>query len=278
MKPLQPLEATKDDHAEEKESPEFLLSFNKVKKQPRAKNKRSQEAAEENSERWLVSYADFITLLFAFFVTMYSISTVDQQKLSTAAHSLQRALGSQSSGQMTVMLPDQSSFQTPTLSNPEIISENPERAFFEKLAEELQKEVRKVSDSGNQIQYLIHEGELIVRIPECLFFHSGDSSIRPEVIPILNALAKTLAKVQNPISIEGHTDNVPINTPRFGSNWELSTSRATQIIRYFLTNFKFDPDRLSAAGFAEFRPVAPNTTAEGRLKNRRVDLVILGGK
>jgi len=119
---------------------------------------------------------------------------------------------------------------------------------------------------------------LVIRVPERLFFDSGDASVHPEVIPILNVLAQSLEKIPNSIRVEGHTDNVPINTARFPSNWELSTARATAIIRHFLTHFHFDPNRLSAAGYAEFRPVAVNTNPEGRLQNRRVDVVILSGK
>jgi len=94
----------------------------------------------------------------------------------------------------------------------------------------------------------------------------------------LNILAQSLEKIPNHIRIEGHTDSVPISTLRFPSNWELSTARATSIIRYFLTRFKFAPNQLSAAGYGEFRPIASNQTAEGRTQNRRVDIVILSAK
>ena len=114
-----------------------------------------------------------------------------------------------------------------------------------------------------------------MRVPESFFFDSGQASLRPEVIPIINVLGKSLAKIPNHIRIEGHTDSVPIRTPQFPSNWELSTARATTIVRYLLTHFQFHPHRLSATGYAEFHPIAPNTTADGRLQNRRVDMVIL---
>ncbi len=112
-------------------------------------------------------------------------------------------------------------------------------------------------------------------MPDSLFFNSGEASIRPEFIPVLNALGKSLERIPNLIRIEGHTDSVPIQTAKFPSNWELSTARATSVVRYFLANFNFHPKKLSATGFAEFRPIAPNSTPEGRALNRRVDVVIL---
>jgi len=270
--------STGDRLEERNKRPDFIPGFKRVKKQPRSKEKRKQEGAEENVERWLVSYADFITLLFAFFVSLYSISRVDHQRLNLAAHSMQRALGSLSTARAMASAPGPSSSAIPPGPSPHTPSEDPEKMPFQRMAEEIKKEVGKVSASGNQIQYIIHEGELIVRVPEGLFFDSGQASIRPEVIPLLGALGGPLSKIPNPISVEGHTDNVPIHTPLFQSNWELSSARATAIIRHLLTQYDFDPDRLSAAGYAEFRPVSPNTSAAGRLKNRRVDLVILAVK
>ena len=130
----------------------------------------------------------------------------------------------------------------------------------------------------NQIKIIIEKRGLVIRISERLFFDSGDASIRREFIPVLDMLARTLEKVPNHIRIEGHTDSVPINTPRFPSNWELSTARATAIVRYLLTNFEYGAERLSATGYAEFHPIESNKTPEGRLQNRRVDFVILSDK
>jgi chemotaxis protein MotB len=250
--------------------------------------KRKQEEEHENMERWLVSYADFITLLFAFFVTMYAISRVDEQKLGSAVESLQRALGSLITVNVTQR--DAGAFPskpaTPSVSvvTPET-EEAPsaEQGEFAQLAQELKAEIEgakgeldaaKAAQLG-QIKFLIDKRGLVMRVPESFFFDSGQASLRPEVIPIINVLGKSLAKIPNHIRIEGHTDSVPIRTPQFPSNWELSTARATTIVRYLLTHFQFHPHRLSATGYAEFHPIAPNTTADGRLQNRRVDMVIL---
>ncbi len=116
---------------------------------------------------------------------------------------------------------------------------------------------------------------LIVSLGEVGFFDSGSDEIKPEGRALLDTLAASLTGLDNQIRIEGHTDNVPIQTARFPSNWELSTARATTIVSYLMTRFRVSPDRLSAAGYAEFRPTASNNTTDGRARNRRVDIVVM---
>ena len=257
-----------------------------------ARKKKKHEGEEENNERWLVSYADFITLLFAFFVTMYSISRVDGNKLGSAVESLQRALGSviaiQTFQEGSGLLPSPSANRlipsnlTPIEGRPPTAAV--EARAFEKLAKEIREGVEKLPKEGQggknseQIKFILEKRGLVIRISEHIFFKSGDASILPEFTPILDVVAKSLEKVPNHIRIEGHTDSVPINTPRFPSNWELSTARATSIVRYLLTHFEFPPPRLSASGYGEYYPIESNKTSEGRLQNRRVDFVVLSTK
>jgi chemotaxis protein MotB len=132
--------------------------------------------------------------------------------------------------------------------------------------------------SDNQIKYIIDKRGLVIRVPEAFFFHSGEASIRAEFTPILNALGKSLAKIPNHIRIEGHTDSIPIRNAQFPSNWELSTTRATSIVRYLLTHHAINPGKISATGYGEFRPIAANKTPDGRMQNRRVDVVVLSTK
>jgi chemotaxis protein MotB len=249
-----------------------------------AKKKKPEE--HENLERWLVSYADFITLLFAFFVTMYASSRVDEQKMGSAVESLQRALGSV----IAVPVPSRQAGVFHDFANPVQVTIVPMGAphtkEVEKLAQKLKQKIEGPQGKGGtkagaqayQVSFLVQERGLVIRVSDQFFFHTGEAAIRPEVQPFLKALGQTLQGLDNPIRIEGHTDNVPINTAQFPSNWELSTSRATTIIRYFLTNFTFDPQKLSAAGYGEYRPVAANDTPEGRDQNRRVDVVILNSQ
>ncbi len=256
-----------------------------------AKKKRKHEEEHENLERWLVSYADFITLLFVFFVSMYAISRVDEVKLGSAVESLQRALGSL----IPVQIPKGAGVlefeKSPIENKVEALENNPpdqsgesrESESLEKMAAEIQIEVNKTAaETGktppNQIKYIIDKRGLTIRVPESFFFKSGQASIRPEILPVLDTLAKSLEKIPNPIRIEGHTDSIPISTFLFPSNWELSTARATTIVRYLLAQYNFDPSKLSATGYAEYRPIAANNTAEGRIQNRRVDVVILSAK
>ena len=249
-----------------------------------ARKKKAEE--HENLERWLVSYADFITLLFAFFVTMYASSRVDEQKMGSAVESLQRALGSV----IAVPVPSRQAgvfndFSTPVQVTIVPISA-PNGKEVDKLAQELKKKIegpqgkggKKAGAQAYQVSFILQERGLVIRVSDQFFFHTGEAAIRPEVQPFLKVLGQTLQDMDNPIRIEGHTDNIPINTVQFPSNWELSTARATTIIRYFLTNFQFDPQKLSAAGYGEYRPVAANETPEGRDQNRRVDVVILNSQ
>lgn len=255
------------------------------------KKKKHGEEEPENNERWLVSYADFITLLFAFFVTMYSVSRVDGKKMGSAVESLQRALGSVMPIQMTHKEPGVFSNQVVpihfSITPIEGKAYSADGRALVKMAEDIKKGIEDISKGktsgstsnlAHQIKFILEKRGLVIRVSEHIFFNSGEAFIRPDMEPILNVLAQTIEKIPNHIRIEGHTDNVPIHTPRFPSNWELSTARATMIVRYLLDHFRFDPDRLSATGYAEFRPVDTNSTSEGRLQNRRVDFVILSNK
>ncbi|HSR11081.1 MAG TPA: flagellar motor protein MotB, partial [Thermodesulfobacteriota bacterium] len=245
-----------------------------------AKRKKHTEEEHENLERWLVSYADFITLLFAFFVTMYAISRVDEKKLGTVVESLQRALGS--TVMVTGRTTDAGVFQSSRRPLEVSLVHTEEKTKgggedYAKLAAEIKKEMEETvrsqgaeGETLNQLTFIADKRGLVLRFSERFFFHSGDASIRMEIIPVLDALAKTLVKLPNHIRIEGHTDSVPIRTQRFPSNWELSTCRATSIVHFLVANHGFKPYRLSAAGYGEFRPIASNQNQEGRAQNRRV--------
>ena len=119
---------------------------------------------------------------------------------------------------------------------------------------------------------------LIVSLKEAGFFNSGQATIKPEAYELINTIAEVMTQYNNPIRLEGHTDNIPISTAQFPSNWELSTGRATNGLKYLLKNFEVDPNKISATGYAEYRPIADNATTEGRARNRRVDLVMLSGE
>ncbi len=254
------------------------------------KKRKKTGEEHENLERWLVSYADFITLLFAFFVTMYAISRVDEMKLGSMVESLQRALGSTEIFHSThkdpgVFTNTSQPFEVRILPLSIAKRTSHGREEMERLALEIKSKMEELAAKGaegeklmEQIKFLLDRRGLVLRFSERFFFDSGEASIHPEVLPLLNILAQSLEEIPNQIRIEGHTDSVPIHTAKFPSNWELSTARSTTIVHYLLTHFRFNPNRLSAAGYGEFRPIASNQKSDGRLQNRRVDIVILCGE
>jgi chemotaxis protein MotB len=253
-----------------------------------------------NHERWLVSYADFITLLFAFFTTLYAISTVDAQKMGKMVMSMRASFDS-------AMFPagnDKLPLSTGTAGSPAAGKEIVQTIRFSKeknprdTVKDLKSTFTSRNDSGgaakglgglkrnietlvgnpamgSKVRTRMESRGLVISLGEGGFFDSGSDQLKPEGIALLDTIATGLVSAPNPIRVEGHTDNVPISTARFPSNWELSTARATAIVAYMIEKFGFAPEQLSAAGYAEFRPVAFNETTDGRARNRRVDIIVL---
>jgi chemotaxis protein MotB len=236
-----------------------------------------------NHERWLVSYADFITLLFAFFVVLFASSQTDKNKQIKLADAMQSAftpLGTFESHSKTPPLTEASSAAisdaTPAALTPPLPStsrlETPEETE-KRLTKFLAEQIAAGRIRPGSITMRITPDGLVISLHEAGFFPSGSAEVRTTSIPVLSLLAATLPA--GPLRVEGHTDNVPIHTAQFATNWELSTARATAIARLLLDHGPIDPVNLSAAGYAEFHPVASNAIEEGRTQNRRVDIVLL---
>jgi chemotaxis protein MotB len=235
-----------------------------------------------NHERWLVSYADFITLLFAFFVVLFASSQSDKKKqikLSVAMQSAFTPLGTFDAHSKIPPLSDVSgaavSDAAPAALTPPIPSthlETPEETQ-RRLTKFLAQQVAAGNIRPGSITMRITPDGLVISLHEAGFFPSGSAEVRAASIPVLSLLAATLPA--GPLRVEGHTDNVPIHTAQFATNWELSTARATAIARLLLEHGPIDPVNLSAAGYAEFHPVASNATEDGRTQNRRVDIILL---
>lgn len=228
-----------------------------------------------SNERWLVSYADFITLLLAFFVTMYAITRLDSEKLAQAQLSIQRALHA------PVFLggfPLESGVNEVPAAGVNgdlagaVLQESP-RAQIQEVARSVQESLQRERDSQD-IRLLITGRGLVIHLPEFLFFPSGEAIIRPESHGLLQQLAGILHRIPNQVAIEGHTDDRPIHTPQFPSNWELSTQRATTLVRWFIEQHHLKPARFVAAGYGEYAPIADNGQEAGRRLNRRVDIII----
>ncbi len=227
----------------------------------------------ENHERWLVSYADFITLLFAFFVVMYSVSSVNEGKYRTVSDSIRMALNPVNSIPSS-RLPFTVGEAKPKTIHSEVVSSNDPvirrlREIMTRINPNLKGDVSeiKVVESGH--------GTIMISLPESILFQSGESRVRSEALPFLKALAEILIEMDRHIRILGHTDNVPIRTAQFPSNWELSSGRAVMVVRIFSELYGVPVTHLSATGLADAKPVVSNDTPEGRTKNRRVEIIIL---
>ena len=228
----------------------------------------------ENHERWLVSYADFITLLFAFFVVMYSISSVNEGRYRTVSESIKAALNpvSNHSGENRIInIGEAKSVQQ---------GRNPSDAKLAVLRR-IRQQIQVISDK--QMKDLVAlvtviqkiNGDIVITIPDKLLFNSGEATVRAEALPFLEGLGGVILELDRQTRVEGHTDNVPIRTAQFPSNWELSSSRAVMVVRVLSELYGVPAEHLSAVGHADTRPVTANADAEQRAKNRRVEVVIL---
>lgn len=238
----------------------------------------------ENTDRWMVSYADFVTLLFAFFVVMYAMSSVNEGKYRVLTDTMTEAFKVPPKSPNPIQIGKESkniNVSKPSLERikPIKILQKPQRTYereMKQIAETVRESVQPLIDKG---LIKVKQNKLWVEIEmnSKILFSSADSELEEEAFPALKALANVLNKLPNSIDVEGHTDNVPINNELFPSNWELSAARAASVVHLF-TSYGVNPKRLSSIGYAEFRPVTSNATAEGRVRNRRVKIVILADK
>jgi chemotaxis protein MotB len=216
-----------------------------------------------NPERWMVSYADFITLLFAVFVVLFasgqSNKNTPQQIAAAVTHALQNGSIREA---IRVLRSD-----TPKAALP------PEAQLSSSL-ESLNKQLAQEMTAG-KVDVRLDPRGLIVSLRQAAFFPSGQATIEPSTYPIIDKLAAVLAAIPNKVRLEGHTDAIPINNSRYSSNWELSAARSIAMLEILANRNHINRDRLSIAGYAETAPVSSNDDAEGRAKNRRVDVVIL---
>ena len=207
-------------------------------------------ATQVSRDRWLISYADFMTLLCAFFMTVYA-ATLAETPAATAA------------APVDVAAPVVETAPEPPPVDPAVaLREQVERALAPELA-------------AGYLQLVEDPRGLVIEVPEAGAFGVGQADLAPEAQAMLSRIATMLTTLPNAVRIEGHSDPTPIRTPQYASNWDLSTARATRVVAFLVTTAGLAPARLSAAGYAEFRPRASNATPEGRARNRRVDLVLL---
>ncbi len=224
-------------------------------------NRKKREEEHENVDRWMVSYADFVTLLFCFFTAMYAISNVDTGKLGKFVKSMRTAFNASSVNSQAISVIEG--------VQPLI----PADAEVESHMKEALGTFMVQSNGGIEVKR--DKRGVVISVMDKFLFEAGYAKLREEARPLVDAIAAAVKNYPNVIRIEGHTDNIPINTSEFPSNWELSSQRAINVAKYFIKRHTMQPDMISTVGYAEYKPVASNNTPSGRAKNRRVDIVIL---
>jgi len=254
-------------------------------------SRRHKKKAHANHERWLVSYADFITLLFAFFVVLYASSQADKKKAAQVSASIKGAF--QQLGVFTGSATDDVGIPgSPGIPRPDLM-EAPVRLIkvasssdndhgwsgFGVDVDELRHQLESALGDEirqHEVQMRVTPEGLVVSLREVGFFSSGQAELLENGHTILTRIATVLGGRGFEIRVEGHTDNVPVHNSRFKSNWELSAARSTTVVSLLIERHRFDPSLISAAGYSEYRPLADNDSPQGRAANRRIDLVVVG--
>lgn len=220
-----------------------------------------------NTNAWMDTYADTITLLLTFFILLYSMSSTDNEKLKVIAAALK--------GEIT-------GIPTKLEDTPDALEGVLEQGIglknpYDALVEQVQD---IINESGLTESIKIREEDtgVVLQLSESILFDTGRADLKPESTKVLDIISKLIPSIQNDIMVQGHTDNVPINSSTYKSNWELSTQRAVCVVKYFIENKGLDPTRFSATGYGEYKPLVDNTTAENRAINRRVDILIVQQK
>lgn len=256
---------------------------------------RKKQRQEESSgaPEWMTTYSDMVTLLLTFFIMLFSMATIDKNKFTDIAKSLSNSLMNLSTGE-SILDSSGKSIITVDFVNPSDKNLPEQKEKYIESAEEMvidaqrqihnmemdiaKDEIRQAVEAqgiGEKVEIVEEKDYILVRLESEVFFDSGSADIRPGGFLVLQQFAEILRNIDNEILVSGHTDNVPINTPLYKSNWELSTARATTVVRYFTETLGLDPMKFTATGNGEFRPIEDNNTAEGRQRNRRIEIMIM---
>jgi chemotaxis protein MotB len=238
----------------------------------KGRHKKAHAAEHENAERWLLTYADLITLLMVFFVVLYSMSSADTTKFKAVSAALQQAFNLDVlQGAAPTSIGDGSALPAPPADTMISTADVPQVA-------QIQNKVLAAIDGATQVPDVTvttdREG-VVIRLSGSYLFDSGRAELKPNSLAVLDAIATVIRPLQNEVRIDGHTDSLPIDSARYATNWELSSARALAVTRYLSETDGVRPGRLIAAGFGEFRPLVPNDTRDGRAQNRRVEIHLL---
>ncbi len=243
--------------------------------------KKAEEEEGADAERWLLPFAGLVTLLFSLFLVLFSMSQTDMKKFKDVSKSLQGVFKGSGVGEKPDTLKYPSGDRVvPTPIQTKRNFNQAEVPVFERLGTSIKEDGKRLIKEGLTEGFMsadIDERGLVIRLAADSMFDIGDDRINPHILPLLENIALKLKPTNFELRIEGHTDSTPIGTERFPSNWELSSARAIDVVRFFIKK-DFSQNRLSAVGYGEYRPIGRNDMEEGRTKNRRIDIVILGTK
>ena len=221
------------------------------------------ENSKDYINRWVVSYADFTTVLLALFVFLFALSNNDNIKIKDFKDSIKKEFKNEKA------ISELSASNIKNIDNLVNQATNNDSLF------EL---VKTNLGNDNKIEVMTSEKGVTLRLKDTLLFDSASANIKDDSISTISNIANFLTTIDNPVIIEGHTDSIPIKNSIYATNWELSSARAINLIKYLTENYKLSPKRLSAVGYGEYAPIYDNTTNKGREKNRRVDIIILDNK
>ena len=238
-----------------------------------ARKKKRQDDGLKGDE-WLATYADCITLLLTFFILLYAMASLDQQKIDSLSQAFKSVMAGESGN--TIMEYDLYNGQVPLIGGEADIEELIDEAEIDQ--NQMYNEVKKFVDENNLnevVDIIDSERGVEIQLRDNILFETSSSSLRQDSKEILGKINSLIESLPNHILVEGHTDNRPIKTAEFPSNWELSTNRAVNVVRYFVESMGQSPARFSAAGYGEFQPVAPNDSESNMAKNRRVNILIM---
>ncbi|MCA1065977.1 flagellar motor protein MotS [Rossellomorea sp. AcN35-11] len=237
------------------------------------KRRRRPTPESSGAPKWMVTFSDLITLILVFFILLFSMSQIDIVKFKAIADSFQQR-------QILEFYPSVIPFENPS-GEPEMEKEDTQSDASDDSDEDLNQllsDIQKYLDENKLSEVVVAtrtERGVVLVLEEQALFDSGEATVLEEAYPFLNKVGDLLSRIPNFVKVEGHTDNRPIDTYRFPSNWELSSARASSVIRYLVRSEDLDPKRFIAVGYGDTRPVVPNDTQENLQKNRRVEVIIM---
>ena len=236
-------------------------------------SRRKKKEIEDETSSWLDTYADTVTLLMTFFVLLYSMATVDDGKLKQISNAFNEIMNGKKGD--SILKYDLYNGRVPLIGGESSYEDIVDELIY---GSETYEEVKEFVDNNNlssTVAITEDERGIVLQLNDSILFETGRADLKPESVEILDKINILISTLPNYIIIEGHTDNVPIKTNHFESNWELSAIRATKVLRYFTENKEQNPKRFSAIGYGETNPLVPNTSDENKAQNRRVNILIV---